>query len=177
MVRLTGELLSLVRSEGAIPAEVVRESVDVNALIRDVMATTATRYIDKGVEFEGPDEEIGFYAWTDPDRLEQVLAILLDNAAKYTSAGGRVWSQAGVEREDIVIKVADTGQGIAPERLPHIFERFYRVDDSRNADIEGFGLGLAIAKRQIATIGADIEVDSVVGEGTTFCIRLPGAAV
>jgi signal transduction histidine kinase len=177
MVRLTGELLSLVRSEGAAPAEVLRESVDVNAMIRDVMASTVTRYIEKGVEFEGPDDEIRFYAWTDPDRLEQVLAILLDNAAKYTPPGGRVWSQAGVEREDVVIKVADTGQGIPPERVPHIFERFYRVDDSRANQVEGFGLGLAIAKRQIETIGADIEVQSESGAGTTFSIRLPGAAV
>jgi signal transduction histidine kinase len=89
MVRLTGELLSLVRSEGAAP-EIVRESVDVNAMIRDVMASTVTRYMDKGVDFEGPDDEIRFYAWTDPDRFEQVLAILLDNAAKYTPVGGRV---------------------------------------------------------------------------------------
>jgi signal transduction histidine kinase len=177
MVRLTSELLNLVRSEGAAPAEVTRESVDVNAMIRDVMASTVTRYIEKGVEFEGPDDEIRFYAWTDPDRLDQVLAILLDNAAKYTEVGGRVWAQAGVEREDVVIKVADTGQGIPPDRLPHVFERFYRVDDSRTNQVEGFGLGLAIAKRQIETIGAEIDVQSEVGAGTTFRIRLPGAAV
>ena len=127
MVRLTGELLSLVRSGGAAPAEVVRESVDVNALIRDVMASTATRYIDKGVEFEGPDDEIRFYAWTDPDRLEQVLAILLDNAAKYTPAAGRVWAQAGVEREDVVVKVArhrpGDPRGPAPAHLRALLPR------------------------------------------------------
>ncbi len=175
MVRLTGELLSLVRSEA--PVEVQRESVDVNALIRDIMASTLTRYIDKGVEFEGPDEEIRFYAWTDHDRLEQILGILLDNAAKYTQPGGRVWVQAGVEREDVIIKVQDTGVGIPPERLPSIFDRFYRVDDSRGSGVEGFGLGLAIAKRQIDTIGADIDVTSQLGKGTRFCLKLPGAAV
>ncbi len=175
MVRLTGELLALVRSEA--PVEVQRESVDVNALIRDIMASTLTRYIEKGVEFEGPDEEIRFYAWTDHDRLEQILGILLDNAAKYTPSGGKVWVQAGVEREDVVIKVQDTGVGVPPDRLPHIFDRFYRVDDSRGSGVEGFGLGLAIAKRQIDAIGADVEVTSAPGEGTKFAIRLPGAAV
>lgn len=175
MVRLTGELLSLVRSEKV--TEVTRESVDVNALIRDVMASTVTRYIDKGLDFAGPSEDIQFYTWTDPDRLEQVLAIFLDNAAKYTPSGGSVWAQAGVEREDVVIEIADTGQGIPPDRLQHIFDRFYRVDDSRNAEVSGFGLGLAIAKRQLDAIGAAIEVKSEVGKGTTFRVRLPGAAV
>jgi signal transduction histidine kinase len=175
MVRLTGELLSLVRSERV--TEVSRESVDVNALIRDVMASTVTRHIDKGVDFEGPSEDIQFYTWTDPDRLEQILAILLDNAAKYTPKGGRVWAQAGVEREDVVIEVVDTGQGIPPERLDSIFDRFYRVDDSRGSGVTGFGLGLAIAQRQMDAIGATVEVKSELGQGTTFRVRLPGAAV
>jgi signal transduction histidine kinase len=175
MVRLTGELLSLVRSERV--TEVTRESVDVNALIRDVMASTVTRYIDRGLDFEGPSEDIQFYTWTDPDRLEQILAIFLDNAAKYTSSGGSVWAQAGVEKEDVVIEIADTGQGIPQDRLASIFDRFYRVDDSRGSGVTGFGLGLAIAKRQMDAIGATIEVKSEVGHGTTFRVRLPGAAV
>jgi signal transduction histidine kinase len=175
MVRLTGELLSLVRSERV--TEVSRESVDVNALIRDVMASTVTRHIDKGLDFEGPSEDIQFYTWTDPDRLEQILAILLDNAAKYTPTGGSVWAQAGVEKEDVVIEVCDTGQGIPPERLASIFDRFYRVDDSRGSGVTGFGLGLAIAQRQMDAIGAKVEVKSEVGKGTTFRVRLPGAAV
>jgi signal transduction histidine kinase len=174
MVRLTGELLSLVRSERI--TDVRSESVDVNALIRDVMASTVTRYIDKGLDFEGPSEDIQFYTWTDPDRLEQILAILLDNAAKYTPPGRGVWAQAGVAGDDVVVTVCDTGQGIPPDQLPNIFDRFYRVDDSRSA-AEGFGLGLAIAKRQIDAIGATVEVESEVGKGTTFRLKLPGSAV
>jgi signal transduction histidine kinase len=174
MVRLTGELLSLVRSERI--SDVRSESVDVNALIREVLASTVTRYIDKGVEFSGPDEDIRFFTWTDPDRLEQVLAILLDNAAKYTPPGGRVWAQAGVSGDDVVVTVCDTGQGIPEDQLPSIFDRFYRVDDSRSS-AEGFGLGLAIAKRQIDAIGATVTVESEFGAGTTFRLRLPGSAV
>jgi len=174
MVRLTGELLSLVRSERI--SDVRSESVDVNALIREILASTATRYIDKGVEFEGPDEDIRFFTWTDPDRLEQVLAILLDNAAKYTPPRGRVWAQAGVSGDDVVVTVCDTGQGIPADQLPNIFDRFYRVDDSRSA-ADGFGLGLAIARRQIDAIGATVTVESEVGRGTTFRVRLPGSAV
>jgi len=174
MVRLTGELLSLVRSERI--TDVRSESVDVNALIREVLASTATRYIDKGVQFEGPDEDMRFFTWTDPDRLEQVLAILLDNAAKYTPPRGSVWAQAGVTGDDVVVTVCDTGQGIPADQLPSIFDRFYRVDDSRSA-ADGFGLGLAIARRQIDAIGATVTVESELGRGTTFRLRLPGSAV
>ena len=174
MVRLTGELLSLVRSERI--TDVRSESVDVNALIREVLASTATRYMDKGIEFQGPDEDMRFFTWTDPDRLEQILAILLDNAAKYTPAPGSVWAQAGVAGDDVVVTVCDTGQGIPADQLPNIFDRFYRVDDSRSA-ADGFGLGLAIAKRQIDAIGATVTVDSEVGKGTTFRLHLPGSAV
>jgi len=174
MVRLTGELLSLVRSERV--TDVRSESVDVNALIREVLASTATRYLDKGLEFVGPDEDIRFFTWTDPDRLEQILAILLDNAAKYTPSGGEVWAEAGVAGDDVLIRVCDSGQGIPEDQLPNIFDRFYRVDDSRST-AEGFGLGLAIAKRQIDAIGATVEVESATDKGTTFSLRLAGSAV
>ena len=175
MVHLTGELLSLVRSERV--SAVSRESVDVNALIRDVLASTATRYIEKGLDFEGPDEDERFFGWTDPERLEQILSILLDNAAKYTPPGGRVWACARIEDEDVVAEVHDTGQGIPAAELPSIFDRFYRVDGSRGGAVEGFGLGLAIAKRQLDAIGATVDVRSEVGGGTSFFVRLPGAAV
>jgi two-component system sensor histidine kinase BaeS len=81
-----------------------------------------------------------------------------------------------VAGDDVVVTVCDTGQGIPADQLPSIFDRFYRVDDSRSA-ADGFGLGLAIAKRQIDAIGATVTVESELGKGTTFRLRLPGSAV
>ena len=87
-----------------------------------------------------------------------------------------MWAEAGVAGDDIVVTVCDTGQGIPGDQLSSIFDRFYRVDDSR-ASADGFGLGLAIAKRQIDAIGADVTVESEIGRGTSFRLRLPGSAV
>jgi signal transduction histidine kinase len=112
----------------------------------------------------------------DRDRLKQVLINLVSNAIKYTSRGGDVFLSLGRLGDNARIIVRDTGQGIAARDLPHIFERFYRAEKSRSrSKIGGFGLGLSIAHWIVEHHRGRIEVDSVEGQGTTFCIYLPMA--
>lgn len=171
MVKLTRQLLEMIRSEGTVTYSPLLK--DVNAVARRVLADAATRYVDKGLEFTGPREK-ALTVWIDPDRIEQVLGILVDNAAKYTPAGGKVSVTTEAHRREVVMVVSDTGAGIPEEDLPSIFDRFYRAEVSRTS--EGFGLGLSIAKRIVDTAGGTIAVESRMGAGTTFTIRLPDRA-
>lgn len=110
----------------------------------------------------------------DGDRLAQVFTNLVDNALKFTPAGGEVTLAARQEGAEAVVEVRDTGQGIAPEVLPHIFERFYQSDASRaRGERQGAGLGLAIAREIVAAHGGKISVRSQLGQGTVFTVRLP----
>jgi signal transduction histidine kinase len=155
MMRLTRQLLALIRSEHELEFHSVHH--DINAVIRQA----------------GPgDASLILHA--DPERLDEVVSILVDNAAKYTQPGGRVSVRTASRRGDVVITVSDTGPGIPPEDLPNIFERFYRGDASRSSSPGGgFGLGLAIAKQIIDSAGGLIDVESTLGDGTTFAVRVP----
>lgn len=170
MARLCSDLLSMIRSEGVPYFHSVR--YDLNAASREALAGAATRYIGKELEFVGPDEG-PLWLYGDPDRIEEALGILVDNACKYTAAGGRVQVKTRRHRDRIVVEVTDTGVGIPEADLPSIFERFYRSDASRSKETGGFGLGLPIAKRIIDASGGMIWVRSKVASGTTFTISLP----
>jgi signal transduction histidine kinase len=121
--------------------------------------------VDAGPEL--PDVNV------DPDRMAQVLDNLLDNALHYTPAGGQVTLSASGFADFVQLRVVDSGPGIAPEDIPHIFERFYRGDRSRQRGEGGAGLGLAIAKALIEAHGGRIWVESELGQGTTFIVELP----
>jgi signal transduction histidine kinase len=109
----------------------------------------------------------------DRERIEQVLLNLLSNALRYTERGGQVRMSVQPGETEIHISVADTGKGIAPEDLPHVFERFYRGDRSRSRSSGGAGLGLAIAKRLVELHGGRIWAESKLGQGTTFTFSVP----
>jgi signal transduction histidine kinase len=115
----------------------------------------------------------------DPDRMIQVLGNLVSNALRYTPAGGKITLTAAAQGNAIALAVTDTGAGIPPEALPRVFDRFYRVDESRAQDepstvhSTGSGLGLAIARSIVEAHGGAIAVTSEVGKGTTFTITLP----
>lgn len=106
--------------------------------------------------------------------LTECFTILLDNAVKYSPEGGKVVVEARQAGRHVELSVRDNGDGIPPEKIPHIFDRFYRADDARTTGSapDGYGLGLAIAKHIIALHGGDIGVKSVVGAGSTFTITL-----
>ena len=107
----------------------------------------------------------------DEEKLRQVFDNLLNNAVKFTPADGRISLSAQQENGTVRLRVADTGVGIPPRHLPHIFERFYKVDRSRKS--EGFGLGLAIVKHIVQAHGGEVHAESAEGQGTTFTVVLP----
>lgn len=170
MARLCGNLLSLVRTDQVVHVKSVQ--FDANAVAREALAAAATHHHDKGLEIVGPAEGQLFMT-SDPDRVEDILSVLLDNACKYTPSGGRVTLSTSREQGEIVFQISDTGGGIPPEDLPNIFERFYRSDESRTEATGGFGLGLAIAKATVDVLHGTIAVRSTVGAGSVFTVRLP----
>jgi signal transduction histidine kinase len=118
------------------------------------------------------DVEPDLVAQGDPVLFRQVLIGLLTNAFKNTAAPGTVTLRARRrDAEEVLIEVSDTGTGIAAEEIDRVFERFYRGSGSR--DKAGFGLGLSIAKRMVDVMGGEIGVESEVGVGSTFWVRLP----
>jgi two-component system sensor histidine kinase BaeS len=109
----------------------------------------------------------------DPDRLGQVLRNLLNNAVTHTPAGGHVGVEAHTQSGEIEVCVSDTGPGISEEHLPHIFDRFYRADQSRRRSSGGVGLGLAIVKELVEMQGGRVRAESLPGQGAAFYITLP----
>jgi two-component system sensor histidine kinase BaeS len=170
--RLVDEQLQLARLDaGALPLE--REQMDLAAVVRAAARPRAVLAEREGLELRvhaaSPVPMDG-----DPSRLEQVLLILLDNAARHTPPGGTITVSAHVQGADAVMAVADTGEGIAPDAIGSVFDRFYRADAARERDDrQGAGLGLAIARGIARAHGGDISVRSDPGEGAVFTVRLP----
>ena len=108
------------------------------------------------------------------ESLEEMMLIFLDNAVKYSLPKGKVMARAKIDKKHLILEIKDMGIGIAQKDLPHIFDRFYRVDRSRSKNnVQGFGLGLSLAKRIIEIHRGSVEVISRIGKGTTFIIKLP----
>jgi signal transduction histidine kinase len=111
----------------------------------------------------------------DPRLLEDLVANLVSNGVRYNRPWGSVLVGLGRENGSAVMRVSDTGVGIAPDALPHLFDRFYRVDPARSRAAGGTGLGLAIARWVVDAHGGTIEVESEPGTGSTFVVRVPAA--
>ncbi len=143
--------------------------VDETVLVIEPECEAAGITIKNGIPADVP------YVQADSDRLTQVLLNLLDNARRHTSAGGKIgiWATQDKDKKHICITVADTGVGIDPADLPHIFERFYRADRSRAAITGGSGLGLAIVKAIITAHGGQVWAESKLGQGTHIMFTLP----
>lgn len=147
------------------------------ALLERTAAAHAARANQKGVELTVEADTHLPLVLVDPERIAQVLGNLVTNALRYTPAGRSIVlaAEPAAEGAGSVLKIQDYGSGIAPEDLPHIFDRFYRGDQARQQDEGESGLGLAIVKSIIEAHGGTIQVASVVDEGTTFTITLPAA--
>ncbi|HEY9282216.1 MAG TPA: ATP-binding protein [Pyrinomonadaceae bacterium] len=148
-------------------------AVRLHALAQESLSALAAKAAAGGVSLVNevaPDVSVH----ADPRRLEQMLLNLVDNAIKFSRPGGSVTIRHERGERDLV-SVADTGEGIAPEHLPRIFERFYRVDRARARALGGTGLGLAIVKHLARAHGGEVSVRSAPGEGSTFSVELPCA--
>jgi signal transduction histidine kinase len=172
MRRLVDDLLTLTRLDSG-QLTLTKETVDLTALLASIQRQAARLGKQRGVAVELAD--VGGLVQADTERLQQVLLIALDNALRYTPAGGRITLAATPMERTVQIRVADTGCGIAPEHLPHIFERFYRADPARGRENGNAGLGLSIAKGLVEAMRGRITVESTVGVGTTVVISLPRA--
>ncbi len=169
--RLATDLLTLARSDLG-EFDLAVGDVDLMALAADVvrrMSPLATKQ-EVSLVVSAPDSPLVVEG--DPDRLQQVLVILIDNALKHTSAGGRVTIAGKRHGADVLLQVIDTGEGIPPEHLPRVVDRFYRVDRARSRAHGGTGLGLAIANSLIQAHHGQLSLTSTLGLGTTVTIRL-----
>lgn len=177
MRRLLDDLLLLARTDaGKNPGEMTlarHENVQLDVIAEEAVRSAAALTSGQLLELEAPRRiEIE----GDPDRLHQLLMILLDNAIRHTPAGGRVRVAVAATPDGVArIAVRDEGEGIAAEHLPHLFERFYRADGARGRASGGTGLGLAIARAICHAHDGEITVTSAPGQGATFIATLPGA--
>jgi signal transduction histidine kinase len=170
---LINDLFTLSRAEVG-HLEMRCQPTDVALLIKRVVETIGPvawrgSRIEVIADIETPDTEFP-RALVDGNRLEQVLQNLLHNGIRHTPPGGIIVLSAHVEAQMIVLQVKDTGEGIAPAELAHIWERFYRTENTRNKSGGGSGLGLAIVKELTEAMRGSVTVTSVVGEGTCFTI-------
>jgi len=179
--RLIDDLLTLSDLESG-KIQLAREEIEAGDLIRRVEEIFKDQASKKGVAFSHQiDPELPTIVG-DPDRLQQLLINLVDNAVKYTAAGGQVKITArasdhtrGAERGAVQVAVVDTGCGIPAKDLPRLTERFYRVDKARSRELGGTGLGLAIVKHIVQAHGGQLKIESKPQQGTTVSVTLPGA--
>lgn len=174
--RLVTDLLTLSRLDSTTPTIMPKPLLPCDLLATVVEQLTPVAET-KGVQLSmrcDPSAEATVVR-ADPDRLKQVLLNLLDNALRYTPAEGevRVWAAADLSGTWLQISVQDTGHGISPKDLPHIFDRFYRGDLSRARATGNTGLGLSIARAIVQSHGGSISVQSTPGQGACFTILLP----
>jgi signal transduction histidine kinase len=171
--RLVEDLQELSRAEAhQIPLSL--QPVAPQRLVQDALEPLDGQFTEKGLQLQVDLPEDLPQVMADPARAVQILTNLLVNALRYTPAPGRVEVAANFEAGMIAFRVSDTGVGLAPEQLDHIFERFYRVDKSRSRAFGGSGIGLTIAQSLAKAMGGEIRVESAgLNQGSSFTLTLP----
>ena len=171
MSSVIGKLLFLARSDAG-KEQLNFEDVDLKDLITGLSTNIEALAVDKGIKFTVDTQE-NLVVNGDKVKLRQLFINILENAVRYTPADGNVSVSLVIKDGSALTTISDTGIGIPPEHLPHIFERFYRVDKARSRADGGVGLGLAIAKYIAESHKGHIAVESEVGKGTTFTVTIP----
>jgi signal transduction histidine kinase len=172
MANIVRDLLELSRFDAG-SMKLRFEEFSIGQSIRDVYTAIALGARKRGYEMNIEMESGLPSIRGDRARIEQVFMNILTNAVKYTPEGGRVDITGGSSDGIVWVRISDTGIGIPPEDMPHVFDRFYRVDKARSRESGGTGLGLAIAHEIVARHGGDIKIESVQGEGTSVTVSLP----
>lgn len=170
-LRIIEEILTFSRMELG-REQVQIERVDLSHLVRDLVPLVEPLAREKGLHFRIDAPEEPTPVETDPRKLRHILLNLLSNAMKFTEEG-EVELQAAVEEGTTILRLRDTGIGIAPEYLEKIFEPFFQVEEALTREKGGTGLGLSVARRIAHLLGGEITVQSEVGKGSTFTVRLP----
>jgi len=170
METLVNDLLFLSRAdEGKLKSKAI--TLDLSKLLTEAEESFRCLFEDKNINFTS-EITADLYIKADRSLILRVISNLLDNAAKNTPSDGLVSLAAFKQNNEVTITVSDTGAGIPPEHLPHIFERFYKVPGSNKVN-SGYGLGLAISKSVLVSIGGEISVQSEPGKGSIFTVKLP----
>ncbi|MFL5625354.1 MAG: sensor histidine kinase [Ktedonobacteraceae bacterium] len=173
--RLVGDMQQMTALESA-RLQLDLAPLDMHSLVDETLAVIKGEYEQAGINVYNKIDPATPPVLADSDRIIQVLLNLFDNARRYTPAGGQLSVEAQPEGKMLRVCVSDTGSGINPADLPHIFERFYRVDRARTATTGGSGLGLAIVKAIISAHGGSISAESKPGQGTHISFSLPLAS-
>ena len=176
LTRLVKRLLDISRFEASGGKLEVRET-DLQRFLSTLESSFSVLAMQRGISF-GIDHQPGLpaHVFWDEDRINEVLGNLLSNAFKFTERGGKVGLTVAADEEKVVITVVDTGAGIPPDQLPHIFDKFFQADNQGAAAASGTGLGLAIAKQIVEAHQGNIDCESTPGVGTTFTITMPARA-
>lgn len=172
LTRLINDILSISKLESG-NDEVATERIRLDKKAYDVCEMLQIHAQEKQVSINCRLNSEPVFIIGNPDRVEQLLINLTENAVKYNKPGGSVTVQVFSNGQEANVTISDTGIGIAEENLPRLFERFYRVDKGRSRQMGGTGLGLAIVKHIVRSMNGEIEVHSKLGEGTEFLITLP----
>lgn len=166
---LTDSLLNLAKTDNS---SIVITPIDISDVVSDALNKVMKSALNKGIKVDDKVPKLSVLG--DKDCLCQALVIILDNAIKYSPDGSNINITARKDTKYAWLSVSDEGIGIKAVHLPHIFERFYRADSSRNKDTaEGFGIGLALAKKIVEQHNGEIIAVSSPGKGSTFTIKLP----
>jgi two-component system phosphate regulon sensor histidine kinase PhoR len=166
------DLLSLAKVESG-DAEFELEPLPIGEMVAACIDRHRPRAEAKGMTLEMMPLAEDLHVWADGESLAQILDNLVDNAVKYTQAGGHVGVSWAAESANVCIAVEDNGPGIPEVDLPRVFARFYRVDRARSRELGGTGLGLAIVKRLAQAMDGSVKVESTMGKGTRFTVHLP----
>jgi two-component system sensor histidine kinase BaeS len=173
-MRLVGELHDLtVYDEGRQNYHL--ENFDIAAVLGDVLASSKNRLVDAGIDLESdlPDHHIAVLA--DATKLERVFLNLVENTLRYTDAPGRLHVGCRESNDSVIIEFADSAPGVPSGKLPRLFDRLFRVDESRSRNTGGSGLGLAICKAIVKAHHGDIEASTSEFGGVLIRVRLPTA--
>lgn len=173
VLRMLNTLMDITEAESGV-LRLQREEVSLRSLLTDVVDLYEFVAEERGVSLE-LDASVSLAIEGDPVRLRQVVANLVDNAIKYTPAGGRVWLEARPAEDALEIRVCDTGVGISPEEQERVWDRLYRGTPSR--ENRGMGLGLSLVRAVVEAHEGRVTLESTPGEGSTFTIRLPNKSV
>jgi len=169
---LIGDWLTLAQVEGGMLSK-ERVKVDLNSVISGILKTYEGTALEKKVTLQAHLPDNSLYVWGDRNCLSVVFDNLITNAIKYNKPDGTVTVSGSQSRGEVVIAVADSGVGIPEKCRPFLFEEFFRVRDDASKKTPGTGLGLHISKKIVSEMGGTIEVESEVGFGSTFSVRLP----